>query len=346
MNKKTIILLSALALVIATFFILNKDNTQTLNTTEKDFGFKSTDKIDKIFMTNIQSKEFVLLTKVGKSEWRLNDKYDASTPQVDAMLETMRKIQVKKPVAKDVVDAVVKQMIIRGTKVEFYEAGKLSKVFYVGNNTPDDLGTYFYMENAKEPFICHVPGFNGFLGGNFFTSLEAWRSKVVFKTKEEDIAEIDVDWLENPSASFKLDNKGKEPILMIGAKSLQNNVEVNLNKIKSYLKSWEYLCYEGFPIDLDPHKIDSIAHTKPIVILKLTDKNGRIKTLTVHRKGLKADSYQQVDDEGKQMAFEIENYYAFVDDNKTEIVQIQDFVFGKVMKQVMDFELSKTDTKQ
>lgn len=346
MNKKTIILLGAIALVVALFFILNKDNTQTLNTNEKDFGFKSTDKVDKIFITNVQSKEFVILTKVGKTDWRLNDKYDASTAQVESMLETMRKIQVKKPVAKDVVDGVIKQMVIRGTKVEFYEEGKLSKVFYVGGNTPDDLGTYFYMENAKEPFVCHVPGFNGFLSGNFFTSLEAWRSKVVFKTKEEDIASIDVKWLDQPEGSFLLDNKGSEPLLISANKTYKNNAEVNLNKIKSYLKCWEYLCYEGFPIDLDAHKIDSIAHTKPIVILSLTDKSGKTKTLTVHRKGLKADSYQQMDDEGNPMAFEMENYYAFIDDNKTEVVQIQDFVFGKVLKQLSDFVIAREDLKQ
>ena len=341
MNKKTIILLSAIALVVAMFFILNKDNTQTLNTNERDFGFKSTDKIDKIFITNIQNKEYALLTKVGKDEWRLNDKFDASTSQIEAMLETMRKIQVKKPVAKDVVDNVIKQMVIRGTKVEFYEAGKLSKVFYVGGNTPDDLGTYFYMENAKEPFVCHVPGFNGFLSGNFYTSLEAWRSKVVFKTKEEDIAKIDVKWFDQPNASFQLDNSGAAPVLVSANKTYKNNEEVNLNKIKSYLKCWEFLCYEGFPIDLDAHKIDSIAHTKPIVILTLTDKKGKVKTLTVHRKGLKADSYKQTDDEGNPMAFEMENYYAFIDDNKTEIVQIQDFVFGKVLKQLSDFYITK-----
>ena len=341
MNKKTIILLSAIALVVALFFILNKDNTQTLSTNERDFGFKATDKIDKIFITNIQSKEYALLTKVGKDEWRLNDKYDASTSQIESMLETMRKIQVKKPVAKDVVDNVIKQMVIRGTKVEFYEAGKLSKVFYVGGNTPDDLGTYFYMENAKEPFVCHVPGFNGFLSGNFFTSIEAWRSKVLFKTKEEDIAKIDVKWLDQPIASFQLDNKGNLPTLMSGPKVYKNNSEVNLNKIKSYLKSWEFLCYEGFPIDLDAHKIDSIARTKPMAIISLTDKSGRTKILTVHRKGLKADSYKQTNDEGNPMAFEMENYYAFIDDNKTEIVQIQDFVFGKVLKQLSDFYVTR-----
>jgi hypothetical protein len=70
---------------------------------------------------------------------------------------------------------------------------------------------------------------------------------------------------------------------------------------------------------------------------KKINKKCKVKTLTVHRKGLKADSYKQTDDEGNPMAFEMENYYAFIDDNKTEIVQIQDFVFGKVLKQLSDF---------
>ncbi len=341
MNKRTIILLVAIFGCIALFFVFNKDNTNTLNSNEKDFGFKSTDKIDKIFITNIANREFAILTKTGKNEWRLNDKFDASTSQVDVLLETLRKLQVKKPVSKDVLDGVIKQMVIRGTKVEIYENGAISKVFYVGGNTADDLGTYFYMDKASEPYICHIPGFNGFLSSRFYTNQSAWRSKNVFKSTEEEIAEIKVQWISEPNASYVIDNSGKEPLIISGNRTFKNNTEANLNKIKSYLKSWENLCYEGFPIDLDAHKIDSIAHSKPYVILSLTDKSGKSTKLTIFLKGLKADSYQQTDDHGNPMEFELENFYAFVNDNQTEIVQIQDYVFGKVMKRTGDFMMSE-----
>ena len=111
-------------------------------------------------------------------------------------------MQVKKPVGKEVLDEVIKKMIIKGTKVEIYENGKLSKVFYVGGNTPDDLGTYFYMDKAKEPYICNIPGFNGFISTRFFTNLNGWRSKNVFRNTEDEIAEINVQWMDNPKEFY------------------------------------------------------------------------------------------------------------------------------------------------
>ncbi len=341
MNKKTIILLSAIAGIILLFLLLNRDNTSTLNAGDKDFTCKNTDNIDKIFITNTSSKEHVTLTRLAKNDWVLNDKFKASEVQIDILLETMRKLQVKKPVAKEELDNVIKQMIIKGTKVELYENGKILKVFYVGGNTSDDMGTYFYMDKAKEPYICHIPGFNGFLSTRFVTNLNAWRSKNVFKSTEDEIAEIKIDWIEKPGESFVIDCNAKEPVMIVGGKTLKNNSQVNLNKVKSYLKCWENLSYEGFPIDLNPRKIDSIAHTKPLMMMRLTDKAGKSTLLTIHRKGLKEDSYMRTDEQGNPMEFEMENFYAFINDNKTEIVQIQDYVFGKVMKQASEFLLEK-----
>lgn len=340
MSKKTIILLSAIAGILILFFLLNRDNTSTLNSGEKDFAWKNTDHIDKIFITNASSKEHVTLTRQGKNEWLLNDKFKASDVQMDILLETLRKVQVKKPVGKEELDRVIKQMVIKGTKVEVYENGKISKVFYVGGNTSDDMGTYFYMEKASEPYVCHIPGFNGFLSTRFITNLNAWRSKNVFRNTEDEIAEISLNWLEKPSESFRIDCSGKEPVIIVGGKTLKNNTEANLNKIRSYLKCWENLSYEGFPIDLDAHKIDSIAHTRPILVMQLKDRQGKSTMLTIHRKGLKRDSYMQTDEHGNPLEFEMENFYAFVNDNKTEIVQIQDYVFGKVMKPASEFLLS------
>lgn len=341
MNKKTLLLLGAIAIVVIVFLLLNRDNTHTLNTNESNFGFSQTNDIDKIFITNIANKEYVILTKESAKEWRVNDKFDVSITQLETLLETLRKMKVKSPVGEAMVDRVVKRMIINGTKVEIYEKGELSKVFYVGDNTPNEMGTYFYMDKAKEPYICYIPGFNGFLNNRFFTNLKAWRSKAVFRKTEEEIAEIKLEWPEEQQNTFVIDNTGSQPQLTSNGKQYKNNTEANLNSIKSYLKCWENLCYEGFPIDLDAHKIDSIARTQPILIMSLKDKQGKITVLTVHRKGLKRDSYQQTDDNGRPMEFEMENYYAFVNDNKTEIVQIQDFVFGKVIKRASDFLLTK-----
>lgn len=341
MKKKTIILLSALLAVIALFFILRRNNSNTLTGDDRDFQITSTDKIDKIFLSNKKTGNYVVLKKLDSLNWIANDTFKVNIHQIETLFEGFRKMQIKRPVGKNELNVARKDIAVNGTKVEIYENGSISKVYYVGGNTPDNMGTYFLMDKAEQPYVIHIPGFNGFIGARYHHQLVAWRSKNIFSSKENEIKTIDVNWVDESNKSFRIGNEGKEPVLSSGNKTFTNNIEVNLNMIKSYLKLWENLSFEGIPIDLNAHLIDSISKTKPFLILELTNKSGTKTKLSIHRKGIKRDSNIQLDDEGNPLQFDVETFYAFINDNSKEVVQIQDYVFGKVMKTTQDFLIEK-----
>ena len=337
MNKKTIILLGSIIAILLLFFFLRRNNGNTLSNDEREFEFKSTDKIDKVFLSNKFTKEYVLLTKKDKENWTVNDSFVASNYQLEILFDGLKKIRVKRPVSKHEINPVKKDLALNGTKVEIYENGNLSKVFYVGGNTSDEMGTYFMMENGQEPYVCHIPGFNGFLNARFFTKKDGWRSKNIFALKDSEIKKIELNWFENNKSSFSIDNSGSEPLLYSENILLKNNIEVNLNHLKTYLKLWENLSFEGFPIDLTAAQIDSIYKTKPILLIKVWDKKDKLCSLSIYKKGIKRDSNIQFDEQGNPLQFDIETFYAFINENGKEVVQIQDYIFGKVMKQSADF---------
>ncbi len=339
MNKKTIFLLAALLGVIAVFFLLRRNNGNTLTGNDHDFGFKSTDKIDKIFISNKLTGKYVILTKQDTATWLLNDTFNVNIHQVNSLLDVFKKLQIKRPVSNKEINIVKKDIAISGTKVEVYENGSLSKVYYVGNNTHDEMGTYFLMDKAEEPYVCHIPGFNGYIGAKYHYQPVAWRSKDIFRARDTEIKTLQVDWFAQAQNSFVINNEGATPVFSSNNKVFVNNKDINLNIVKSYLKLWENLSFEGFPVDLNAHKIDSIAKTTPLLTLTLTDKKGKITKLRIHKKGIKRDSNIQMDEQGNPLQFDIENFYAFINDNNKEVVQIQDYVFGKVMKTTADFIL-------
>lgn len=337
MNKKTILILGSIIAIFLLFFFLRRNNGNTLSNDEREFEFKSTEKIDKVFLSNKFTKEYVLLTKKDKDNWTVNDSFTASNYQIEILFDGLKKIRVKRPVSKHEINPVKKDLALNGTKVEIYENGNLSKVFYVGGNTSDEMGTYFMMENGEEPYVCHIPGFNGFLNARFFTQKDGWRSKNIFALKDSEIKKIEINWFENSKSSFSIDNSGAEPLLYSENLLLKNNIEVNLNHLKTYLKLWENLSFEGFPIDLDAKKIDSIYKTNPLLVIKVWDKKDKLSSLRIYKKGIKRDSNIQFDDQGNPLQFDIESFYAFINENRKEVVQIQDYIFGKVMKQSSDF---------
>ena len=66
--------------------------------------------------------------------------------------------------------------------------------------------------------------------------------------KDQDIKQINVQWTTDPNQSFSIDNSSKEPLLYVNNMSLKNNIEVNLNNLKTYLKSQSVFSdydYEG-----------------------------------------------------------------------------------------------------
>ncbi|MCC6817292.1 MAG: DUF4340 domain-containing protein [Bacteroidia bacterium] len=339
MNKKTIFLLLALVVVIATFFILKRNTSNTLTKDDHDFGYSNTESIDKIYISNKKTGKYVILKKIDSTHWIVNDSFNVNIHQINTLFDGFKHLQVKRPVSKKEIFDVKRNIAIYGSKVEIYEKGKLSKTYYVGTNTHDEMGSFFLMDKSEDPYVIEIPGFNGFISARYHYQVEAWRSKNIFSNKEEEIKSIEVIWHTENNASFSIDNSGKEPLIKSNGRIFENNSDINLNKLKSYLKLWENLSFEGFPIDLNAHKIDSISKTVPMLTLMLTDKNGKMTKLRIHNKGIKRDSNIQYDKSGNPLEFDIETFYAFINDNNKEVVQIQDYVFGKVMKKLSDFSL-------
>ena len=63
---------------------------------------------------------------------------------------------------------MVKSLASEGIKVELYDRkGEKIKAYYVGGATPDERGTYMIMENAEEPYVAHIPSWEGNLRFRF-----------------------------------------------------------------------------------------------------------------------------------------------------------------------------------
>lgn len=338
-NKKYLVSIGLLVLVIGTYFLLRKNTGSTLDASETAFAIENTEKIDKIFLRSRYHNASAILEKNSEGIWRVNDKYEADGAKVNMLLTSAREMRVKYPVGQDFWDQVIRNLSSKGTKVELYSKGKLLKTYYVGGPTPDHQGTFVWMENAKKPYVVHIEGFRGYLTPRFFVSERDWRSKIIFAYAAEDIEWVKVEWMEDPTQSFTLYNKEEGPELT-GFTPKGGKKNLNENLLRSYLNYFERLAYEGFPIDMREKDIDSVyTKTQPFFVLSVKPKNKEVQKLQFHHKGLKRNSYQQLDMEGVKLPYEIDSYYAFFNDNGKELLQVQDFVFGKVLKKGADFLL-------
>lgn len=118
MNKKTSFLLAALALIVMIFFVLRRDTGKTLKGDDHDFAFSSTKDIDKIFISNKRTGKYVILKKVDSANWIVNDSFKVNIHQINTLFDGFKRMKVKRPVSKNELFTVKREIAVNGTKVE------------------------------------------------------------------------------------------------------------------------------------------------------------------------------------------------------------------------------------
>ncbi|MBP7496150.1 MAG: hypothetical protein KA792_00600 [Bacteroidales bacterium] len=348
MTKNARILVIVLVLAFITFYLVFNNSKSTLLKRYSNFALEDTASITKIFLADKRNNK-VLLERIKPGKWTINKVYEGNNDAITILLKTIANINVRMPVSKTAHNNVIARMSAIAVKVEIYKTAyrvnffeliklfrynKLAKVFYVGDNTKDNIGTYMLMEGSDQPFVTYIPGLRGFLSTRFVADENVWRSPVVFNFNFRDIKTVSIDFPETPDSSFTIDR-----IAQMQYKLYQANKEIPVYdtiKLVKFLSSFNNIRYEALLNDLDKHKKDSIINSKPYHILKLTDMNNNtIVVKTYH----KAPAYgEYFDDAANEPVFnDKDRLYALINNDK-DFVLIQFFVFEKILKTVNNFK--------
>ena len=165
-NNRITIIIAALLLIIAGVLIWNNRYLTTIQGDSADFQVWDTASVTKIYLAD--RDDFETLLERHEDGWTLNKTYKAHPKQVENLLTTLYKVRIKMPVSVASHDNVVKQLAVKGTKVEVYQIvprinlfnriklfnhEKRTKVFYVGDATKDGSGTFMLKEGADKAYI-------------------------------------------------------------------------------------------------------------------------------------------------------------------------------------------------
>ena len=297
-----------------------------------DFAITDTGAVTKIYMVSTAGKE-ITLEKVKPGEWTVNGKYKARNDAARNLLICMKELQVRNPVAKSATENISKQMATTSTKVEIYQNDKLIKMYYVGNDTQDGLGTYMLLndietgENSTLPFIMFIPGFNGFLSVRYFTEEDLWRDRTVFGFFPDQIASISVDYTHLMDSSFSISLTNSNLISLADCKG-HNITDFDTLKAKQYINYFSSVQYEALKNDLRPAFWDSVLATGAVHLITLKDRAGKSHVVKTFSKPADPNKTDPVT--GKPDNEDLERMFALINDDK-DIVVIQYFVFGKLL---------------
>ncbi len=341
MKKKNILIIIIILILggIAVYLYFTRGNA-TFRNKLNDFAIADTASITKIFLAD-KDNNTVLLKKNGTGDWTLNNTNKARMSGVNMLLETFNKLVTKYPVPKKAHNGVMSRLAARSVKVEIYQMvyrvdifgiklfprEKLTKTYYVGDATPDNMGTFVLMDGADVPFVVQLLGLRGFIASRYSTQEKDWRDHTVFRTRLNDIRSIEVTIPAEPQNSYLITSENDE-IKMWQNQGTELVTHFDTLKLLNFMTAFNDLRYEALLNDIDPSRIDSISNSAPWFIISLVDTKG---DTTIMKTFYKPNDSQQFDMEGKLYTVDIDRAYALVNDER-DFVLIQYFVFDKILK--------------
>ena len=345
MKKNTLIIIITLTLLIFAGLLYFNRTSSTFRDREKSFAVKDTATITKIFLADKQNRT-VLLERVTAGEWQLNDTYLARQSGVELLLETMANLVPRYPVPKNAHDNIVAQMAAQSVKVEVYQEvyridlfdrirmfphEKLTKVYYVGSATADNMGTFMLMEGADMPFVVQLLGLRGYVAPRYSTLEKEWRDHTVFKTKLYDIREVVMEVPGDPEGSYRIVN-GEDGITFSGM-AANRPMPYDTLKMMNFLTAFTDIRFESLIEGMDPAMQDSIINSMPMNILTVVDTEGNTNTVKTF---FKPNSERTFDPQGNVYAYDVDRLYGLVNGGE-DFVLLQYYVFDRVLRPISYF---------
>lgn len=349
MKKNTLaIIITAALVVIAGILIWNNRYLSTIRDEAADFTVYDTASITKLFFADKRDNT-VLLQRSGDG-WLVNNEYPASQRLVNDMLYTLNRLRIRMPVSLRKSDNVITRMAGNNVKVEVYQIvprinlfNKIklfnhearTKVFYVGDDTQDNNGTYVLKEGADKAYIVHLHGFRGFVSSRFSANPVDWRDHVVFNSKMADIQSVKLEIYNDPANSFEITENGRYQYEM---KDLNGKtIEYDTLRILNLMSSFSDIRFESFLSDVEPSRRDSITNSPFQQRITVTTKDGKSRTITTFKLLSNADMYEYDHSELEEypeldkIIADPDHQYGLLSEGN-EFVMIQKFVFGKILK--------------
>ena len=262
------------------FWYLQKGPSEagTLVGADREFAVPA-DQVYKIFLANRIDGATTLLERKS-DRWTYNKIYTARPNAVENLLDAISRVEMMYKPPQAAVPNMLQDLATRGIKVELYDkSDKVLKVYYVDGSTADEDGTYLMLEDAEQPYVAHLPNWQGNLRFRYNLKGDNWRDRSIFNHDENEIASLQVEFPKQRQYSFRLERNSGTNFSVSPFYDLQQKQEAIPSKarIEAYLAGFKSVGAEAFRNNHNGQ--DSIRQLIPFCSMEL--KTVKDSTMTV-----------------------------------------------------------------
>jgi len=323
--KRYLLPLILVTLGVVAWWLWRSNTGSTLTGPLTDFAIADTSAVDRIFIAEMNGST-ADLKRTGQGTWTVNG-LPANPKNVQTLLKTFLRVEVRSPVPKAAEANVLKVMSSTARKVEIYTGEDTpEKVWYVGHATQDHYGTFMLLElpgqgKSNVPFVMGMSGFTGFLTTRFFTTLDDWRSTDVLDYPDVTrIRKVELANGSKPAEGWTVTYSGGNDLRLLGHDGVA--VAMDSGAVKDLMLTLRDQHFEMFERKISKAERDSVLASPPAHVLRITQDDGAVRKIPFWTKAPYKD---QRDVEGNIMTVDMDREWALLDDTCLVVVQRQHF---------------------
>jgi len=268
--KRTLFLSLLLLLLVGVIVFLSKRQSAkslALDDYEGNFAIGSTDEIAKIVLKHRAGPTYTLTR--ARDGWMINDQYRARMSSVEPLLSALHGVRIRYIPADAAVGNVRENIEGTYVHVDVYDrAGDKMKSYRVGGVTPDERGTYVMMDGSNQPFVVHIPSWDGALRTRFTLMFEDWRDRRFVDLDPAQIRSVKVEYPKQKSQSFNLSRSGSGFVLAPVYPEMREYPRTYRNgTAEAFLKALSEAACEGF--ENQYARKDSIRNLTPFCAIEV-----------------------------------------------------------------------------
>jgi hypothetical protein len=332
MKRKSLLVIAALLLLgaVALYLHFSRQPGTTSGDASRQFGYRDTASITSIFIADKEgSRSEVRRTPKG---WIVNNKYACRGEAILNLLEVIRNVEVKMPVPRPSRESVIRIMAAASLKVEIYAGDELVRQYYVGHETADGEGSFMLLSdpetgrNYPDPYVCHIPGFNGYLQPRYIAKEQEWRDRMVINYIPPQIASVEMVHTGQPDSSFVIELVDNNSFVVKDGRG--RPLDFDQDRVKQYLGGLQNVSYEALITGMNPRLLDSLEKVVPFSKLIVSGRSFRKEVYSFYRKKFLGDMNPEL---GVTFDHDPDRLYMRFNEGR-EWAICQYFVFGRILQ--------------
>jgi len=203
--------------------------------------------------------------------WRVNNRYDAESRLITVLFATLAQAEAKRKMPESLQDSLRNHLMLKGVLVDLFEGEKKIISFYAGGDAQKSVA--YFMDDKGNPYLVAIPGYRVYVSGIFELDENGWKEKRIFN----------FNWRNFKGLSARIDGQ-QDFVVQPGDEGFEvaGISPVDTTRMNNYLDAVSLLRAEQFISRGFSARYDSLLHTRPALVIEITDLGNRAYHLRLY----------------------------------------------------------------